>query len=76
MGTLFFFVINRYSSYLKYAFPAPQLDPLECTKADFLQSSIPLMTLIDSLDTLHVLELDYLFFDAVRRLEFVLSDHY
>ena len=52
------------------AFPAPQLDPLACGKARFPQSDIPYMTLIDTLDTLHVLEFDDLFIDAVIRLEF------
>ena len=55
---------------MTYAYPAPQLDPLACGKARFPQSDIPDLTLIDTLDTLHVLEFDDLFIDAVIRLEF------
>ena len=58
-----------YENYLHRAFPAPQLDPLRCGQAPFAQCDIPYMTLIDTLDTLHVLELDDLFVDAIRLLE-------
>ena len=58
-----------YENYLHSAFPAPQLDPLRCGQAPFAQCDIPYMTLIDTLDTLHVLELDDLFVDAILLLE-------
>lgn len=52
-----------------YAYPHPQLDPLTCDKARFPQSDIPYMTLIDTLDTLHVMGFDTLFIEGVRQLE-------
>lgn len=58
-----------YSNYMDHAFPAPQLDPLTCSKARFPQSDIPYMTLLDTLDTLHVLDLDDAFVDGVLRLK-------
>ena len=60
-----------YSNYLDHAFPAPQLDPLTCGRARFPQSDIHYMTLLDTLDTLHVLGLDDEFVDGVIRLKWV-----
>ena len=62
-------ITRRYRNYLDHAYPAAQLDPLSCSGASFPQCDIPYVTLIDTLDTLHVLNCDDLFVDAVRLLE-------
>lgn len=64
-----FSFIHRYNGYLYYAYPYPQLNPLSCGAARFPQSDTSYMTLIDSLDTLHVMGFDVLFVEAVRKLE-------
>ena len=61
--------MHGYRHYLEDAMPAPQLDPLACRSARFPLSDIPYMTLYDVLDTLHVLNFDDAFIDAVRRLQ-------
>ena len=67
---------DRYNHYLDYAFPAPQLNPLNCGKARFAQADIPFMTLIDVLDTLHVLDYDDAFIDAVQKLKYSITPFY
>ena len=44
---------------------------MSCTGTSFRQCDIPYITLIDTLDTLHVLSCDDLFVEAVRLLECV-----
>ena len=60
---------SSYQSYLYYAYPSPQLNPLECNSARFPQSDVSYMTLIDTLDTLHVMGLDDLFIEGVQKLK-------
>ena len=73
MGNNSFYLslIHSYKHYLYDAFPYPQLDPLTCTSTHFTQSDLPYMTIIDTLDTLHVLGHDDLFVEGVRKLEYL-----
>ena len=50
--TMFF---HAYNSYMKYAYPLGELKPLTCTGGSFDLVRLPLVTLIDALDTLVVM---------------------
>eukprot|EP01064_Diplonema_japonicum_P022376 TRINITY_DN3209_c1_g2_i1.p1 TRINITY_DN3209_c1_g2~~TRINITY_DN3209_c1_g2_i1.p1 ORF type:complete len:652 (+),score=125.79 TRINITY_DN3209_c1_g2_i1:91-2046(+) len=47
---------HAYNSYMTHAFPAAELRPVSCQGGDFSFSDIPGLTLIDTLDTLAILD--------------------
>ncbi|TDH68517.1 hypothetical protein CCR75_000475 [Bremia lactucae] len=47
---------HAYNGYLAHAFPQGDLLPLSCTGGEFMLGRLPMLTLIDTLDTLALLE--------------------
>ena len=48
--------IESYDAYMKNAFPAAELRPLTCTGGKFDLVKVPMVTLIDALDTLVIMQ--------------------
>ena len=58
-----------YDSYMQHAFPAPELAPVSCRGKGFELSGLPMVTLIDALDTLAIMGNGSEFRHAVQVIE-------
>ncbi|KAG7365321.1 glycosyl hydrolase family 47 protein [Nitzschia inconspicua] len=66
--------IHAYDSYMYHGYPSPEVKPITCKPATFDLVKIPGLTLIDSLDTLILMNNFTEFARAVERLRY-LNDH-
>ena len=46
---------DSFDAYMEHAFPSPELKPKSCTPGGFDPCELPMLTLVDAMDTLAIL---------------------